>query len=72
MPSRTIEESIAIREWIGKALDAGEDSPRRVKEYIEQNSDLTPPPSIATIGNIMKELGYSPLGVKWVKKGKRS
>jgi hypothetical protein len=69
MPSRPLKESIAIREWIKTALDSGSDSPRAVLEYIEQHSNIDPP-SIATIGNIMKEMGYRPLGVRWVKKGK--
>ena len=72
MPSRTIEESIAIREWITKALAAGKDSPRTIKEYIEQYSELDRPPSVATIGNILKEQGYVPLGVRWQKKGSKS
>lgn len=71
MPSRPFVESKAIREGIAEALDHGADSPRAVLEYIEQVSDIKPP-SIATIGNIMKEMGYGPLGVKWVKKGKKS
>jgi hypothetical protein len=72
MPSRTIEESIAIRKWIEAALRGGAESPRAVKEFIEQNaSDLTPPPSIPTIGNIMKDMGYKPTSIKW-KKGKIS
>jgi hypothetical protein len=70
MPSRPFEESKAIREGIAEALDNGCDSPREVLEYIEQNSMIRPP-SIATIGNIMKEMGYAPLGVKWVKKGNK-
>jgi hypothetical protein len=68
MPSRPLEESNEIRKWIGAALDGGMESPRAVLEYIEQNSRLNPPPSISTIGNIMKEMGYRPLGVRWVKK----
>lgn len=71
MPNRRFEESQAIREGISEALANGCDSPRTVLEYIEQTSEIKPP-SIATIGNILKEMGYSPLGVKWVKKGKRS
>jgi hypothetical protein len=70
MPSRTLKESLAIREGIAEALDKGHDSPRGVLEYIEQHSTIKPP-SIATIGNIMREMGYSPIGVKWVRKGKK-
>jgi hypothetical protein len=70
MPSRPLEESNAIREGIREALEKGCDSPRSVLEYIEQNSTMRPP-SIATIGNVLKEMGYAPLGVKWVKRGKK-
>lgn len=71
MPSRTIEESIQIRRWIEAAIAAGYRNPRAIREYIEQNSDITPPPSIPTIGNIMKdEMGYAPAGRDWKKKGK--
>jgi hypothetical protein len=70
MPSRTLEESNAIRKWIEAAISAGYRNPRAIREYIAQHADLTPPPSIPTIGNIMKdELGYSPAGKDW-KKGK--
>jgi hypothetical protein len=70
MPSRPLEESNAIREGIREALDKGYDSPRTILEYIEQTSTIKPP-SIATIGNVLKEMGYAPLGVKWVRKGKK-
>ena len=69
MPSRPFKESQAIREGIAEALDHGADSPRSVLEYIEQVSDMKPP-TVSTIGNIMKDMGYKPVGVKWVKKGK--
>jgi hypothetical protein len=69
MPSRTIEESIAIRKWIEAAISAGHRNPRAVQEYIAQNADLTPPPSIPTIGNIMKDMGYTPAGKDWKRKG---
>lgn len=71
MPSRTIEESIEIRKWVEAALEGGARTPRAVLEFIEQNSSLTPPPSIPTIGGIMKDMGYSPSGKDW-KKGKKS
>jgi len=70
MPSRTIEESIAIRKWVEAAIDGGMRTPRAVLKYIEQNSKISPPPSIPTIGGIMKDLGYSPSGRDWKKKGK--
>jgi hypothetical protein len=69
MPSRTIEDSIAIRAWIERALKDGKRNPRAIQEYIEQNSSLDPSPTLPTIGNIMKNLGYSPAGSDWVKKG---
>jgi hypothetical protein len=69
MPARTAEEGKLLRQWIQTALDKGMDSPRAVLEYLEQNADIDPP-TISTVGNIMKEFGYAPLGVKWVKKGK--
>lgn len=67
MPARTREEGEELRKIIQEALDAGKDSPRSVLEYIEQTSDITPP-TISTVGNIMKEFGYAPLGIKWAKK----
>jgi hypothetical protein len=73
MPGKRLEESERIRTRVRAALDAGADSPRTVLEWIEQNLS-EPAPSIPTIGNVMKEEGYQPIGYKWKKlerKGKR-
>jgi hypothetical protein len=70
MPGRPIEESIKIRSWIEAALQSGEDNPTSVLEWIEQrkNKDI-PSPSLATVGRIMRDMGYEPTGIKWAKKG---
>ena len=65
MPGKKFAESEKIRKWIALALQNGCDSPRSVLEYIEQNSTITA--SIPTIGNVMKDLGYEPVGYKWEK-----
>jgi hypothetical protein len=72
MPGRTFEEQTQYRKWIEAALDDGEDSPTRVLEWIEQRkSKGTESPSLATIGRIMREMGYKPTDVRWEKvKGK--
>lgn len=69
MPSRPLEELNAIREGISEAIKKGCESPREVYEYIESVSTLKPP-TITTIGKIMREMGYEPAGAKWEKKGK--
>lgn len=66
MPSRPLEEILAMRKWITAALKAGADSPRSVQEWIGQNSDTTAP-SIPTIAKAMREEGYEPVGYKWEK-----
>jgi hypothetical protein len=71
MPSRPLEVSIKIRQWVEAAIDGGYKNPRAIQEYIAQNADIDPPPSIPTIGNIMREMGYDPAGKDWIKrKGK--
>jgi hypothetical protein len=66
MPNRPEEEIISMRKWIAAALKAGADSPRRVLEWIAQNSE-SEPPSIPTIAKVMREDGYEPVGFKWEK-----
>jgi hypothetical protein len=59
-----------IRRWIEAALDNGEDSPTRVLEWIEQKKGKgISSPSLATVGRIMRDMGYKPTGVKWEKEG---
>jgi hypothetical protein len=67
MPSRPVEEILEMRKWITAALKAGEDSPKKVLEWIAQNSDSNPP-SIPTIAKVMREEGYEPIGFVWEKK----
>jgi hypothetical protein len=69
MPSRPFVEIVAMRKWIVAALKSGADSPRKVLEWIAQNSD-DDTPSIPTIAKIMREEGYEPVGYKWEKRGK--
>ena len=68
MPGRSFEEMQKYRKWIDAALLSGEDSPTRVLEWVEQkkNKDI-PSPSLATIGRIMRDMGYEPTGIKWEK-----
>jgi hypothetical protein len=68
MPGRRLVDSENIRKAIRTALKAGCDSPRSVQTWIEQNTESIAP-SIPTIGNVMKEEGYEPVGFKWAKKG---
>ena len=58
-----------MRKWIQTALKDGANSPRRVLEWIAQNSE-SEPPSIPTIAKVMREEGYKPVGYIWEKKGK--
>jgi hypothetical protein len=68
MPGRTFEEQLKIRTWIEAALAKGEDSPSRVLEWIEQRkSKNIDSPSLATIGRIMRDMGYQPTDVRWEK-----
>jgi hypothetical protein len=72
MPGRSFEEMQQIRKWIEAALSSGEDSPTRVLEWIEQrkNKEIESP-SLATIGRIMRDMGYEPTGIRWeLQKGK--
>jgi hypothetical protein len=73
MTGRTFEQMQKIREWIEAALRSGEDSPTGVLEWIEQRKNKdTKSPSLATVGRIMRDMGYKPTGIKWEldKKGK--
>jgi hypothetical protein len=71
MPGRSFVDMQKIRTWITAALSSGEDSPTRVLEWIEQRRDKeVESPSLATIGRIMRDMGYEPTGIKWEKKGK--
>jgi hypothetical protein len=72
MPGRTFDEMQKYREMIEAALNSGEDSPTRVLEWIEQRkSKGVEPPSLATIGRIMRDMGYQPTGIRWeLQKGK--
>jgi hypothetical protein len=73
MPGRNFKEMQKIRTWIEAALSSGEDSPTRVLEWIEQKKNRdTESPSLATIGRIMRDMGYRPTGIRWEKKGKGS
>jgi hypothetical protein len=69
MPGRRFLESESIRKWIRAALKAGCDSPRSVQTWIGEHSEIQAP-SIPTIGNVMKEEGYEPVGFKWEKVSK--
>lgn len=72
MPGRSFDEMLKIRKWIEAALSSGEDSPTRVLEWIEQrkSKDINSP-SLATIGRIMRSMGYRPTDARWEKKGTR-
>jgi hypothetical protein len=71
MPGRSYEDMQKYRKWIEAALLSGEDSPTSVLEWIEQKKNKdTESPSLATIGRIMREMGYEPTGIKWEQKGK--
>jgi hypothetical protein len=69
MPNRPQHEIDDMHKWVIAALKAGADSPRRVLEWIAQNSDKESP-SVPTIAKIMREQGYEPIGYVWAKKGK--
>jgi NADH:ubiquinone oxidoreductase subunit E len=70
MPNMPQQEIDYMRKWVLAALKAGADSPRRVLEWIAQNSEKRSP-SIPTISKIMREEGYEPVGYVWEKtKGK--
>lgn len=69
MPGRRFQESEQIRKYIRAALKAGADSPKSVSEWIAKNTEIEPP-SYPTIGSVMKEEGYKPVGFKWEKDGK--
>jgi NADH:ubiquinone oxidoreductase subunit E len=70
MPNMPQQEIDDMRKWVLAALKAGADSPRRVLEWIAQNSEKRSP-SIPTISKIMREEGYEPVGYVWEKtKGK--
>lgn len=66
MPSRTREESAVVREWILAALKKGMNSPRKVQDWIAQNTNIESP-SVPTIAAVMKEEGWEPLGYIWEK-----
>jgi hypothetical protein len=71
MPGRTFEDMQKIRKWIEAALSEKCDSPSQVLEWIEQRSNKTiEPPTLPTIGRIMREMGYEPVDARWAKKGK--
>jgi cyclopropane fatty-acyl-phospholipid synthase-like methyltransferase len=74
MPGRTFDEQLNFRKWIEAALADGKDSPSRVLDWIEQHkSKGTESPSLATVGRIMRDMGYEPTDVRWEqKKGKGS
>ena len=68
MPGRTFAEQLKVRNWIEAALADGEDSPTRVLEWIEQRkSKSEKSPSLATVGRIMKDMGYRPTDTRWEK-----
>jgi hypothetical protein len=67
MPNRPAGEIDEMRKWVTAALKEGADSPRRVLEWIAQNSEKESP-SIPTIAKIMREEGYQPIGYVWEKK----
>jgi hypothetical protein len=70
MPGRTFKDMQKIRKWIETALAEGEDSPTRVLEWIEQRKGKgIQSPALATIGRIMRDMGYKPTGIKWEKEG---
>ncbi len=64
MPGKKFEDSEQIRKWIKAALEAGCDSPRKVQDWID-NRITGKAPSIPTIGSVMKDYGYQPVGYKW-------
>jgi hypothetical protein len=73
MPGRTFKEMEKIRVWIEAALADKCDSPSQVLDWIEQRkSKDTKPPTLPTIGRIMREMGYEPVDARWEKKGSRS
>jgi hypothetical protein len=70
MPGRSFEEMQKYRKWIEAALSEGEDSPTRVLEWIEQRKNKSvKSPSLATVGRIMRDMGYRPTDTRWEKKG---
>lgn len=73
MPGRTFEDQLKVRTWIEAALADGIDSPSRVLDWIEQRKGKgVKSPSLATIGRIMREMGYRPTDTRWEKKGSKS
>lgn len=69
MPGRSFEQSQKIREWIDRALVSGAESPTQVLDWIEQHKDKgEDAPALATIGRIMREMGYIPVDRRWQKK----
>ncbi len=72
MPGRKFEESQQIRIWIESALENGAESPTQVLDWIEQRkSKGDDSPALATIGRIMRDMGYIPVDRRWQKvKGK--
>lgn len=71
MSGKEIAESIKIREQIQAAIDAGNETPSSVLEWIEKHTvtgeDV---PSLSTVSRIMREeLGYEKIEPKWKKKG---
>lgn len=69
MQTRRYVQGETLRKWIRAALKAGADNPKKVLEWIAQNGEIEPP-SLPTIGNVMREEGYEPVGFKWEKTGK--
>jgi 2-iminoacetate synthase ThiH len=68
MPGRPFDESLQIRTWIESALEAGALSPVQVSEWIEKHAGKDEePPTLATIGRILREMGYQPTRTKWEK-----
>jgi hypothetical protein len=71
MPRGTFERSVQIRTWIEAALADEAESPSQVLEWIEQRKGKgVEAPSLATIGRIMREMGYIPIDRVWQKKSK--
>ena len=66
MPYKSPTEIEQMEKWMDAALEDGADSPRRVLEWIAQNSKIEPP-SIPTISKYMREHGYKPAGYRWEK-----
>ena len=69
MPKRVEAEMDEMYKWVLAALKDGANSPRRVLEWIAQNTDKESP-SIPTIAKIMREEGYEPIGYVWEKEKK--